>query len=124
MMERGAVTLLEKPYDHAALLKAVERGLTASHQQAEQQQAVQRLSQLSEEERCVLEGMLSGLPNKAIAATTGLSMRTLDRRRQTVLDKMGVRTAPELATMLGSIKDWRNIATHLPGMPADNLTEP
>ena len=29
-------------------------------------------------------------------------MRTVDRRRQAVLEKMGVRTAPELALLLGT----------------------
>ena len=37
LMERGAVTLLEKPYDHLALLQAVEQGLAASLDRWQQQ---------------------------------------------------------------------------------------
>jgi two-component system response regulator DctR len=51
-----------------------------------------------------MECMLTGQPNKAIAHRLGLSMRTVDRRRQAVLEKMGVRTAPELALLLGSTR--------------------
>jgi DNA-binding NarL/FixJ family response regulator len=49
-----------------------------------------------------MDCMLTGQPNKAVAHRLELSMRTVDRRRQAVLEKMGVRTAPELALLLGS----------------------
>jgi two-component system response regulator TtrR len=105
LMERGAVTLLEKPYDHTDLVRAVERGLALSQERAQQrheQQSVEsRLTDLSDDERRVMECMLTGQPNKAIAHRLELSMRTVDRRRQAVLEKMGVRTAPELAMLLG-----------------------
>ena len=106
LMERGAVTLLEKPYNHDDLVHAVERGLEVSRnrwlQKQNHQSVVDRLATLSEDERRVMECMLTGQPNKAVAHRLELSMRTVDRRRQTVLEKMGVRTAPELALLLGT----------------------
>lgn len=106
LMERGAVTLLEKPYNHDDLVHAVERGLELSHtrwlQKQNRQSVVDRLATLSEDERRVMECMLTGQPNKAVAHRLELSMRTVDRRRQAVLEKMGVRTAPELALLLGN----------------------
>jgi two-component system response regulator DctR len=106
MMERGAVTLLEKPYNHDDLVRAVERGLAVSRerwlQKLNQKSVVERLATLSEDERRVMECMLTGQPNKAVAHRLELSMRTVDRRRQAVLEKMGVRTAPELALLLGA----------------------
>lgn len=105
LMERGAVTLLEKPYNHDDLVHAVERGLEASRkrwmERQSRQSVVDRLATLSDDERRVMECMLTGQPNKAVAHRLELSMRTVDRRRQTVLEKMGVRTAPELALLLG-----------------------
>ena len=106
LMERGAVTLLEKPYNHDDLVHAVERGLEVSRlrwlEKQNRQTVVDRLATLSEDERRVMECMLTGQPNKAVAHRLELSMRTVDRRRQAVLEKMAVRTAPELALLLGS----------------------
>jgi two-component system, LuxR family, response regulator FixJ len=105
LMENGAVTLLEKPYDQAILLKAVARGLEASQKLWQKQQAKQsigqRLQTLSEEEQQVLQFMLSGEPNKTISSKLDLSMRTVDRRRQTILKKMKVQSLPELAMLVG-----------------------
>jgi FixJ family two-component response regulator len=128
LMERGAVTLLEKPYNHAALLKAVERALTDSVQryrrrQAERAAAV-RLAQLTRTERNVMEYVLSGAPNKAISEALDLSMRTVDRRRQTILHKMGVQSVPELAILLGGIENWRKLATPKAGSADDVSCEP
>ena len=105
LMERGAVTLLEKPYDHTDLVRAVEKGLALSREHYRQKQELSSvetcLATLNDDERRVMECMLTGQPNKAIAHRLELSMRTVDRRRQAVLEKMGVRTAPELAMLLG-----------------------
>ena len=71
-------------------------------QKQNHQSVVDRLATLSEDERRVMECMLIGQPNKAVAHRLKYSMRTIDRRRQTMLEKMGVRTAPELALLLGT----------------------
>lgn len=106
LMKRGAVTLLEKPYDHDDLIEAVQKGIAQSREtwalQQSQQSVRDRLQALSLDERRVMECMLTGQPNKAVAHRLELSMRTVDRRRQAVLEKMGVRTAPELALLLGT----------------------
>jgi len=120
LMERGAVTLLEKPYNHDDLVRAVERGLAVSRerwlQKRNEQSVVDRLATLTDDERRVMECMLTGQPNKAVAHRLELSMRTVDRRRQAVLEKMAVRTAPELALLLG--------ATRLSQLPASaNVVE-
>jgi FixJ family two-component response regulator len=105
LMESGAVTLLEKPYDPAALLDAVHRALLASDQRWQKQQSDRsvndRLHSLSEEERSVMKLMLTGEPNKNISSRLHLSMRTVDRRRQSILRKMQVDSVPELALLLG-----------------------
>ncbi len=106
LMERGVVTLLEKPYNHDDLVQGVERALELSREKWLQRQnnnsVRTRLATLTDDERRVMECMLTGQPNKAVAHRLELSMRTVDRRRQAVLEKMGVRTAPELALLLGA----------------------
>ena len=106
MMERGAVTLLEKPYDHIDLLDAVAKGVASSRNRSEavhnKDTVQQRLATLSSEEQKVLDCMLADKPNKAIAHCLDLSMRTVDRRRRAVLDKMQVNSIPELALLMGT----------------------
>ena len=61
----------------------------------------ERLAQLSEREREVMELMIRGRLNKQIAGDLGIAMRTVEVHRARVLDKMGVRNAVELAALLG-----------------------
>lgn len=109
LMAFGAITLLEKPYDSQQLLEAVERGLTISGKQCEQSQREQdiqrRLNQLTDEERNVMDRLLADKPNKAISAELHLSLRTVDRRRQSVLEKLGVGSVPEMALMIGPLRN-------------------
>jgi two-component system response regulator FixJ len=104
LMEQGAVTLLEKPYEPAQLVDAVERALRRDRDTRERlrrrRDLDQRLALLSEEERQVMECMLAGKPNKTISQQLSMSMRTVDRRRRGVLDKMKVSSVPELARLL------------------------
>ena len=106
MMRRGAINLLEKPYDHIDLLDAVDKGVTASRKRVEERRlrviVQENLDTLSDEERRVLQFMLVDEPNKKIASGIQKGLRTVDRRRQSVLEKMGVRSVPELATLLAS----------------------
>ncbi len=111
LMEQGAVTLLEKPYDNnelvTAVRKAVRRCQLLRHQRAESAETEERLSQLSQDEREVLECMIAGLSNKAIAYKLALSSRTLDRRRQSILQTMGVESVVELAALLERLRTRR-----------------
>jgi DNA-binding NarL/FixJ family response regulator len=52
---------------------------------------------LTQRERQVMSLLLDGLPNKLIAHTLGISIRTVEVHRARVLSKMGVRNAVELA---------------------------
>ena len=61
----------------------------------------ERLQQLSEREREVMERMIAGRLNKQIAADLGIAMRTVEVHRARILEKMGVRNGIELAAMLG-----------------------
>jgi FixJ family two-component response regulator len=104
LMENGAVTVLEKPYDHAGLLRAVERAWSISQERWSRLQTEQsigrRLASLTDEERAVMHAMLADEPNKSIAHKLDVGMRTIDRRRRAVLAKMSVSSVPELARLL------------------------
>lgn len=108
LMEDGALTLLEKPFQPEELLAAVERAIavtgTRRRRRDELRTAQRQLEQLTSDERLVLDCMIAGLPNKAIAMKLELSMRTVDRRRQGVLTKMAARSAAELAALVSQLK--------------------
>lgn len=109
LMEQGAVTLLQKPYEAAhlvaAVCKAVLRCQSLRRQQAERLESQRRLDSLSDEEREVMRCMVAGLSNKAIAFKLALSPRTLDRRRQTILQTMAVDSVVELARLLERLRN-------------------
>lgn len=107
LMESGALTLLEKPYEPAELLAAVTRGIQRTAERRALHESVQRtresLAELSAEERAVVDGIVAGLPNKAIALKLDISTRTVDRRRQAVFGKMGIGSPAELAAQIAQL---------------------
>lgn len=100
VMEAGALTLLQTPCCPNMLRDAVQRGLVASDQRwrtiHERRKVQKHLRRLNEEEREVMELLLVGKTNKEIATELVLSRRTVDRRRQAIMEKMCVSSLPAL----------------------------
>ena len=98
-MKAGAVDFIEKPFEKAVLLSAIEHGVerlkksTASIDRADE--AAVRLQALTPREREVLDGLAKGLPNKTIAYDLGISPRTVEIHRANVMSKLGVRSLSE-----------------------------
>ena len=98
-MKLGAVDFIEKPFEKAVLLEALEQGLdrlAQSHrtvQRAENARA--RLGILTPRERDILEGLARGLPNKTIAYDLGISPRTVEIHRANVMSKLEVASLSE-----------------------------
>jgi len=99
-IKAGAITVLDKPYSdddlsdaiRAALAKdAAERGKHLRHQEF-----CSRLAQLTPMERMVLNMIVSGQPNKAIAKELDVSLRTIVNRRHELYAKMQVKSSAEL----------------------------
>lgn len=95
-MKAGAVDFLEKPFDKAGLLAALEAAFAridaADGAQMRAQQAEQILGALTPRERDVLEGLAKGLPNKTIAFDLGISARTVEVHRANLMMKLSVRS--------------------------------
>jgi two-component system response regulator FixJ len=108
LMEEGATTLLEKPFQPDDLYAAVDRAVraTISRRTAEEKLAEARrnFAELSADEREVLECMVGGMANKTISSQLHLSMRTVDRRRRAVLTKMECDSVSELATLVTRLR--------------------
>jgi two-component system response regulator DctR len=103
-VQRGAFDFCEKPFSDNALVDRVEQALAKSASVVQAQQAQtrlrQRLAELTERERAVMQLVVEGLPNKRIADQLDISVRTVEVHRARVFDKMDVKSAVELANLL------------------------
>ncbi len=103
-VKRGAFDFCEKPFSDNALVDRVEQALNQSAQVLAQRLAQtglqQRLESLTERERDVMDLVIAGLPNKLVADQLRISVRTVEVHRSRVFDKMGVKSAVELANVL------------------------
>jgi two-component system response regulator DctR len=103
-VKRGAFDFVEKPFSDNALVDRVIEGLAQSEaalKQATQRTQVQRLVQdLTEREQEVMHLIVQGRANKQIADELDISVRTVEVHRARVFDKMGVKSAVELANVL------------------------
>jgi two-component system response regulator FixJ len=102
-MKIGAAEFLEKPFDDEVLLNAVRSALnkqnTDSKRQAERTDIDSRLAALSNRERDVLQGLVSGLANKQIAFNLGISPRTVEIYRANLMTKMQASSLSDLVRM-------------------------
>jgi FixJ family two-component response regulator len=99
-MRAGAVDFLTKPCDADLLLEAVARAVQADAvqriRQREQSVTRCRLASLTQREREVLRGIITGLRNKQIAAEMGICEKTVKVHRAHIMEKVGVRSVAEL----------------------------
>ncbi|HAE94364.1 MULTISPECIES: response regulator transcription factor [Hyphomonas] len=91
-MKNGAIEFLEKPYEKKALLEAIENGFNriADHAaEADQRsEAVAKLTRLTGRESEVLDCLVDGMTNKAIAETLSISPRTVEIHRANLMEKL------------------------------------
>jgi len=102
-MKAGAIDFIEKPFDEAAILDAVKIALeqTGDDDEAGDLAGVTaRLGNLSDRERQVLDGLIAGQANKAIANALGISPRTVEVYRANVMAKMQAKSLSELIRMV------------------------
>ncbi len=103
-LQRGALTLLEKPCAHEELWAAIQSALLAFVKQRDRSERIaeirRRFERLTEGEVDVLRGMIAGKLNKMIARDLNLSVRTVETRRHNVHAKMEVGSLAELVRMV------------------------
>lgn len=100
-MEAGAVTLLEKPCSEAALGAAIARAIECDKRQLETERRVHSIgmsvSALTMREQTILQEILKGTPNKAIASLLNVSERTVEGDRAKIITKFESDNAVEVA---------------------------
>ena len=110
-MKAGAIDFIEKPFEKALVLSAIERGVerltrsAVSRDRADD--AAVRLQALTPREREVLDGLAKGLPNKTIAYDLNISPRTVEIHRANLMGKLGVRSLSEALRLAFAVEDNR-----------------
>jgi len=112
-MRKGAVTLLEKPFDEGALEAAIENAFreptpaaaaTTTPADAADDEARSRYrareARLTPRERQVLSFVIQGVYNKNIADRIGLSIKTVELYRARGMGKLQARSVAELTRMM------------------------
>ncbi|OAO04581.1 DNA-binding response regulator [Sphingomonadales bacterium EhC05] len=98
-MRAGAINFLEKPYEKEALLAAMEEAFqrieNSELKEMACSEATVRLACLTGRERDVLDGLMTGYPNKTIAFDLGISPRTVEIYRANMMEKLRVRSLAE-----------------------------
>ena len=102
-IKSGAIEFLTKPLNEQELLDAVQAGLARDRGQREEGKIAAelhaRFEHLTPRERDILGLMVTGRPNKQIAAEVGLSEMTVKVHRSHVMQKMRARSLVDLVRM-------------------------
>ena len=99
-MKKGAMDFIQKPFKEDNLVNLVERMLDSAresfsdHQNAANRDAL--LSKLTGREAQVLERIVAGRLNKQIADDLGISIKTVEAHRATIMEKLNANTVADL----------------------------
>ena len=95
-MRKGAANFLEKPFSDDAIVGAIRAALASAHGHGAVGAHDERLARLSPRERQVLDLVVASKPNKIIADILGISIKTVELHRANMMQKLGVRSLPDL----------------------------
>ena len=102
-IKSGAVEFLTKPLREQELLDAIQTGIERDRAQREEAKLVaelqNRLKSLTSREREVLALVITGRPNKQIAAQLDLSEMTVKVHRSQIMRKMRAKSLVDLVRM-------------------------
>ena len=100
----GAVNVLETPFTAQQLAVEIREALRISEKRREHILAVKdarsRLATLTPREQETLPGVLRGRTNDAVANDLSVSTRTVERRRRSILERLGVDCFTEVVRLL------------------------
>jgi two-component system, LuxR family, response regulator DctR len=103
-LKMGARDFIEKPFDGNLLvdklIAAIADDAQRSQVDAVRRSTLERLATLSAREQEVMVLIQAGTLNKVIADDLGIAIRTVEAHRSKIFEKLGVKSAVELANLL------------------------
>ena len=102
-MKAGTLDFIEKPIGVPEMLASLERALEQSRDSGKlfawREDATRHVSCLTPRQRQIMELVLAGHPSKNIAADLGVSQRTVENHRASIMKKTGAKSLPALARL-------------------------
>jgi two-component system response regulator FixJ len=103
-LKGGAFHFMEKPVSCQQLVHCIQDALALDRDlrtKASKQAAIEaRLAQLTPREHEVLERVVEGVPSKCIAMELGITERTVEKHRESIMEKMDTRSLAKLMQMI------------------------
>lgn len=108
-LKSGAFDFIEKPFNDQVLIERIQQAIEHCHNQVKKNQrriqAIDRLSKLTAREKQVLEGVVAGKSNKALARELDISVKTVEVHRANVMAKMEADSLSDLIRKTLSAKE-------------------
>ncbi len=102
-MRAGADDFIEKPVAYQELLhaidKAIEHSIDGAKRAAWHASAARHIEGLTPRQRQIMYRVLAGQPSKNIAADLGISQRTVENHRASIMKRTGSHSLPALARL-------------------------
>jgi len=102
-MKAGAIDFIEKPIGCSELLSslnsALEQSRNSSKLFASRETAAATIASLTPRQHQIMDMVLAGHPSKNIAADLGISQRTVENHRASIMEKTGSKSLPALARL-------------------------
>ena len=102
-LKKGALDFIQKPFRDQDLIDRINHALDQDHDSrnilSEKREILDRMDQLTNREKEVMELVVQGNPNKIIAADLDVSQRTVEIHRARVMEKMRARSLAQLVRM-------------------------
>ena len=102
-IKAGAADFIEKPIAAADLLASIDRALERSRDSCKllawQVSAAEHIAGLTPRQRQIMDLVLAGHPSKNIAADLGISQRTVENHRASIMRTTGTKLPPALARL-------------------------
>jgi two-component system, chemotaxis family, CheB/CheR fusion protein len=102
-MKAGACDFIEKPIGRNDLLASVARALEQSRDSSKllawRETAANHVAGLTPRQREIMELVLAGHPSKNIATDLGISQRTVENHRASIMKRTGSKSLPALARL-------------------------
>jgi two-component system response regulator TtrR len=99
-VKEGAIDFIEKPFDYKSILalvrEAIRRDIQARAGRDRDREICQRVRQLTQREREVLDLIVTGKMNREVAESLDISIKTVEAHRAKIMEKLEVDSVAEL----------------------------